>query len=126
MTDETSYHPQRGNGNTLQQDMWRMEDRLLGSIKEMRDTLTVYVDSHALDHGVMRDDLTTRRADVTRKLEAMTDLMLTSRVEHAKRQGIWSVFVFLGGVIDRYWKILAVAFIALLAALNRLSITIGG
>lgn len=117
----TGEYSTRGNGNTLQQDLWRVEDEIKLAMREMRRELMDWHRLHTDEHHDLLADLAVRSTDFEHRLG---EVVMTRVVGDAKREGALGVFRFIFTTLNTNWKVIALILAGALAFLNRVSISL--
>jgi len=125
MTDERTQHRRVGEsgasgpptlGDVLDL-IGRMEQRVTGSIGELRDDFEVFVQAHAREHQEHGTWSQERYAEIMSRFHA-------ADIDAARRAGALGVLRFVADLAGRNWKVIATLAVAALAALGNIRIEV--
>lgn len=119
----TDYPNDRPNGNTLRQELWRIEDRLAKDIENTKRELSGWHDNHTQTHHEMEEAHRDRSAALATHIENMRLLLDTKALTEAKREGALAVVLLIINTLGRNWQLIAAVIAFLLFITNNIRIS---
>ena len=118
------YSADRGNGNTIRQELWRIEDRLLREIEATKQEVVEWHDRHSVEHRDLVNARELRRQDTERRFDTLSEAMTSASIRNAKLDGALGVFRFIFDTLGRNWPVLVAGLAAALAFAGSVHITV--
>ena len=113
----------RGNGNTIRQELWRIEDRLVGDIAAVAKSLEEFEKSHRDEHHAIATAHELRRTNTDARFLAILRTQEGVTLADARRQGALGVFKVVLDTLSHNWPVLVALLGGLLALTNNIHIT---
>ena len=118
------YSLDRSNGNTIRQELWRIEDRLSREIEATKREIEGWHANHSEEHRELVAARELRRQDTEQRFASIGEAMASASIRNAKLDGALGVFRFILDTLGRNWPVLAAGLAALLAFSNNIHITL--
>lgn len=130
-----AYHPTRGNGNTLKQEMWRMEDglkedlQLLRSdIKEdlatQREEFHEYIKDHLDYHLTYRKWIEDQFDTAREERGDLFGYVQDASIDEARKQGALGIIILIIRTVGEHWQLIIAVVLFLWAWMGNLKITL--
>lgn len=120
----SEYSADRTNGNTIRQELWRIEDRLARDIAETKADLVKWHDDHTEHHRDMADAHEAHLANVEDRFGAIKSWLDTRSIIEAKREGALGIMVLVMNTLGRNWAVILTIIAGALMVTNNIHITV--